>query len=213
MSTFLRFYVLPVLARFIIRFIGFTAKIKLVNEEILDKIHKNKKGAIFAIWHGCQFIVVYLYRNKGCWIMTSRSRDGELQTRILSGLGYNTVRGSSSRGGMSALIRMIKKVRIEEDFAFPVDGPRGPYHEVKLGALYLAQKTGRPILPLGIAVKNKHVFSKAWDKYILPMPFTKCVIFGNEPIYVDEKTEIRTAKETLARAIDEATQKAEQLLE
>ena len=212
MPSFMQFRVLPLLARLTILFIGATSKIKIAEENTLTGLKKNNKGIIFAFWHGHQFMPVYYYRNKNCWTMTSKSRDGELQTKIIEGLGYRTVRGSSTKDGASALASLLKNAGSEADYAAAVDGPRGPYHEVKPGIFYVAQKTGKPILPLGVAVRDRHVFSKSWDKYIFPRPFTKCVILCGNPVWVDGKMEVEQISNILKSAIDDATQKAEQIL-
>jgi len=212
MPSFMQFRVLPLLARLTILFIGATSKIKIAEENTLTGLKKNNKGVIFAFWHGHQFMPIYYYRNKNCWTMTSKSRDGDLQTRIIEGLGYRTVRGSSTKDGASAMTSLLKNAGREADYAAAVDGPRGPYHEVKPGIFYVAQKTGKPILPIGVAVKTRHIFSKSWDKYILPMPFTKCVVLCGKPVWVDEKMDVEQISKILKNAIDDATQKAEQIL-
>jgi len=212
MSEFIRRYIVPLLARFFIRLVGITSVTKIINEEAADEARKKGKGVIFALWHGYQFPLVYTKRSKGICIMTSFSRDGELQTSIFSKFGYYVVRGSAARGGAAATLRMLREIDEKRDIAFAVDGPRGPLYKSKPGVIYLARKTGRAVVPVGTAVKRKIVFSRAWDKYIVPFPFNRCVIACGEPLYFEGDGEIDRDRESLDRAISDITEKARDLL-
>jgi len=145
-------------------------------------------GVIYGFLHGEQFILYRLHKNRGVAIMTSLSRDGELQDGILKRFGYRTVRGSSSRGGAEALINMIEIIRSGSgSVAFAVDGPRGPEGKVKPGIIYLAMKTGRPIIPMRVLYSAFYTFKKAWDRYKLPFPFTRARVIYGEPFYVPNR--------------------------
>jgi heptosyltransferase-1 len=114
------------------------------------------------------------------------SNDGELMSQILQDFGYLTVRGSSSKGGVRALIEIIKYARQGHTLAFAADGPRGPYHKLKAGVVYAAQKTGMPLLPINCSPEYKIVVSKLWDKTIIPLPFSKTIQIYGEPIYIND---------------------------
>lgn len=148
----------------------------------------NSGGVIYGFLHGEQFILYRLHENRGVAIMTSLSRDGELQAGILKKFGYKTVRGSSSRGGAEALINMIEIIRRDKgSAAFAVDGPRGPFEKVKPGIIYLAMKTGRPIIPMRVLYSSARTLEDAWDKYKVPLPFSSATIIYGEPFYVPQK--------------------------
>jgi lysophospholipid acyltransferase (LPLAT)-like uncharacterized protein len=89
-------------------------------------------------------------------IMSSLSRDGELQAHILAGFGYRIVRGSASRGGARGLIGMKRGMRDGYHAGLAVDGPKGPIHEVKPGVIYLAKKTGAPVIPVLTSANEKN---------------------------------------------------------
>lgn len=174
-----------------------TLRIEVRNREILDDLVRRRNGFILSFWHGEQFALTRFMRNAGLYILTSMSQDGELQTRYLSGLGYKCVRGSSSRGGMKAILQLIRIVRAEEyaPVAMAVDGPKGPIYEPKDGFIFLSQKTGMPLLPVRVEYRNARIFSKAWDKYCLPYPFSKIIIHFSDIIEIDEKSEIEKVKD------------------
>jgi lysophospholipid acyltransferase (LPLAT)-like uncharacterized protein len=114
--------------------------------------------------------------------LISRSRDGELVSRVLRLWGGATVRGSSSRGGREALRALERAVR--RDAASPVmlpDGPRGPARRFKPGALVLARVTRAPILGLGCSPSGAWRL-RSWDRLLVPWPFARIRVVVGEPV-------------------------------
>ncbi|MHB9155945.1 MAG: lipopolysaccharide heptosyltransferase II [Endomicrobiales bacterium] len=190
----------------LISFIGYVV-IHLINRslrvrEINPSPWKERK-AVFAFWHGEQFIPCYRHRNQDVAIMSSLSRDGEIQSGILSRLGYVPVRGSSTRGGEKALVETIRLVKRGRSAAFAVDGPRGPYRRVKPGILSVARKTGRPVIPVSSASKRSTIFSKAWDRYELPLPFSRSVIAYGKPVEVQKDDDLEAKAREVEGALEE----------
>jgi lysophospholipid acyltransferase (LPLAT)-like uncharacterized protein len=145
-------------------------------------------AGIYAHWHGDELCLVGEYAYKRMAILSSRSRDGELMTRVLTYLGFKVARGSSTRGGAGGLKGLIDVVKKEGyNASLAVDGPRGPIYKVKPGILKLAQITGRPLIPGAAAARRRFVFRNAWNKCYLPLPFTRCVIVYGKPIWVPQE--------------------------
>jgi lysophospholipid acyltransferase (LPLAT)-like uncharacterized protein len=206
------------LARVVIRSLGITLRIHSLGEENIRAAREVSPGGrlVFAFWHGHQFPLVYSWRKRGIAVLSSLSRDGTLQSLTLGGLGYHIVRGSTSRGAVRGLVGIIRSMRQGRDSGFAVDGPRGPYHEVKPGVLYTAMKTGSLIVPATSAVGSAHVFEKAWDRYLLPHPFTKSVVAYGEGIRIPPETstkELDLLGTELAKRLDSITSEAELFLE
>lgn len=177
---------LPFLARGFIRALGATLRYRVEGLERLAPIEAMGKRAVLAFLHGRQFLLVHGMRGRGMGVMSSLSRDGEIQARTLTGLGFTLVRGSSSSGGARALIAMMRLLEKGHHVSFAVDGPRGPLHEVKPGVVYLAKKAGAPVVPILTSAERAWIFSKAWDLYLLPKPFSRAVVRLGEPIWLDE---------------------------
>jgi lipopolysaccharide heptosyltransferase II len=150
--------------------------------------------SIYSFWHGSEFSMMMSNQKSNIVIIVSLSEEGEFLSQVLRSFGYLAVRGSSSKGGGKALIKLIKYARQGYSLAFAVDGPRGPYHKLKSGVIYAAQKTGLPLLPINCSPKNKIVLKKSWDKTTIPLPFSKTVQMYGEPIYVkkDDNIEEKT---------------------
>ena len=144
---------------------------------------------IGACWHSRIILFSYLFKGWNLAVLVSKSKDGEIIARILQSQGHETIRGSSSRGGLRALAKQIKILKKDQRPGVVIpDGPRGPRHKVQPGIITLAKKTGYPIVPFAYSAKKIKVFS-SWDRFILPYPFTKAKIVYGNPVYVPEDTE------------------------
>jgi lysophospholipid acyltransferase (LPLAT)-like uncharacterized protein len=188
-----------------------TVRIRFVDRSIPEGLHAQGKNVIYAFWHGRQFLLFYAYRNTGVVIPASESRDGEIQAGIIGRFGLGVVRGSSKRKGAQALLGLVDALRSGKDIAIAVDGPRGPVYEVKQGITYIAGKLGIPIVPLSVAAKRAWVLEKIWDKYLLPVPFTKCVILYGEPIIVNGtgEEELENKRKQLTASLNAIMAKAD----
>lgn len=138
---------------------------------------------VVAFWHGDQLPLLGQRPPGRLVAPVSLSADGRLQARILARLGVEHVSGSSSRGGARALLGLARALK-EPSGALAlvaVDGPRGPRGVAKPGAVYLARRLGVPIWPVGVAVRRGRRLRRAWDRYLLPLPFTRAVVHFGAP--------------------------------
>lgn len=140
-------------------------------------------GAILVTWHGRSFLPANAFRNRGYWALISLSRDGELQNYIFRRFGFQTVRGSTGRGGIKGALQMARRVKEGSILAFTPDGPRGPTHKVQLGVILMAEKSGAPIVPIGVSASRRWLM-KSWDSYMIPKPFARAYFLVGEPIQV-----------------------------
>jgi len=197
---------------FLIRFLGATAKFEVEGWENHDAVTENAGLPIYVFWHERIMMTTYWWRNRKIVVLTSQSRDGEYIARFIQRFGYGAVRGSSSRGGVGAVLKMAKLMRAGCTTCFVVDGPRGPRHEAKMGPALLAKRSGHPILPVTMALK-KHWTLPSWDHFQVPKPFTRAKVFVAAPIYVapeadDEELERKRCE--VQRVLDDLTKRAEQ---
>ncbi|MUM78277.1 DUF374 domain-containing protein [Pseudodesulfovibrio sp. F-1] len=178
----------------------------------LDEILKrgqDRRPLVLALWHGEIFPVTGFGHTISSDLVTfvSQSKDGEVIARVIERLGHVTVRGSSSRGGVKALLQAVRVMAGQNRMAvFTVDGPRGPRHKPKGGVIYLAQKAGAAIVPMRAYPKRAKIFKKSWDHFVLPMPFTRC------PVYIGEPMEVTDEKLTEAVLVRELERLEQQML-
>jgi lysophospholipid acyltransferase (LPLAT)-like uncharacterized protein len=85
---------------------------------------------------------------------------------------------------------------------------------VKQGITYIAGKLSIPIVPLSVAAKRAWVLEKIWDKYMLPVPFTECVILYGEPITVNgtSEDELESKRRELTDALNRIMARADRMM-
>ncbi|MFV0421572.1 lysophospholipid acyltransferase family protein [Oleidesulfovibrio sp.] len=150
--------------------------------EEIDALWARKEPMVFALWHDELFPLMHVKRDLAIVTVVSQSQDGEYLAGVLSRLGLHTARGSSSRGGVKALLQASRMMRNQGLCGcITVDGPRGPRHKVKEGAIFLAQRTPAHVVPVRILMANSKKFEKAWDKFQLPLPFSDIHIHYGKP--------------------------------
>ena len=135
----------------------------------------NVHPGIYVFWHRCVFTATHHFRKRGIVVMTSRSLDGEYIARIIEKFGYGAARGSSSRGGVRALLAMHRDIDAGRTVAFTIDGPRGPRYVAKPGPVLLARNTQVPIMPFHISVERAWVLD-TWDAFVVPKPFSRALV-------------------------------------
>ena len=150
------------------------------NRDVIDAMADAGTPMMFCLWHDELFPLMHVRRNLRIVTVVSQSNDGEYLARLLQALGLLTARGSSSRGGLSALLQTSRLMKEKKyNGCLTVDGPRGPRHIAKDGAVFLAFRTPAPIVPVRLFMERTKVF-RSWDRFQLPLPFSRVhVRFGS----------------------------------
>ena len=192
--------VVPRLFHIISTLIFHTCRVTFVNKEYDDQFLREGKPSLFVSWHQGLLYYVYHFRRRNGLIMVSQSKDGDIIDRVLKLYGFQSARGSSSKGGKQALETMIDIInRTQCSGGFVADAPRGPFGVAKIGIIKLAKETGLPLIPVMFWAKRKILF-KSWDRTILPLPFTRIYFIHEPPIYVPPdatKEEMETMRSQL----------------
>ena len=151
-------------------------------KEILEAFDKNER-IVVAFWHGQLAMMQKPYRGRGAGIciQVSRHSDGEIITRAVRPFGVRTARGSATRGGVASVRDMLAALRDGYDLAMAIDGPRGPRHQAKPGAIRLAQATGTRLFPVAAAPRSGWR-ARSWDRFVVPRPFTRVYYTAGRPI-------------------------------
>jgi lysophospholipid acyltransferase (LPLAT)-like uncharacterized protein len=205
------------------RLIGFAGKMLIDFLFLFSPIEKKGHRAvarligtrrfIFAIWHSRLLLLSYIYKRLDATIMVSNSADGEIIAQVLQRHGHKTIRGSTRKGGMRALMQQIMDMRTNGRPGVVIpDGPQGPRHKVQPGVILLAQKTGCPIIPMAYSSKRRKIFN-SWDRFMLPYPWTRGVITYGRPIEVPAKADAETIQDCvfqLERELNRITAQADE---
>jgi lysophospholipid acyltransferase (LPLAT)-like uncharacterized protein len=167
----------------IVRALGATYRWRIEGIHHYDAIVASGKQPIFAFWHGRILPATLYWKNRGIVVITSQNFDGEWIAGIIERFGYGTARGSTSRGGVRALVQLRKALSSGRPAAFTVDGPRGPARVAQAGAVFLAGATGHPILPFHIEA-DRFWSMKSWDRTQVPKPRSRLSVAIGPPIDV-----------------------------
>lgn len=199
---------LSLLAGAFIRSLRATLRVERLHPERYLELRARGVPILFALWHGRMFLSILEHRGQGIATMASQSEDGEIIARWLERNGYLAARGSSSRGGGSALRALVRHVRAGGHAALTVDGPRGPAREVQAGVVQLAKLTGAWILPITSSASRPR-FLASWDRYLLPLPFSRGVVAYGEPFPIAPSVPDEDAASRIADALDASTAEAD----
>ena len=181
-------YVIPYLLFGVVYLWCMTLRSKNLNEE--EENHfKNLTGPyILTLWHGRIFyLFYYLRRHPDYFLLISPSEDGDLLARLARLMGYSVIRGSTYKKAVSAARSLIKVLRRNQRIIIIADGSRGPRCVAQPGSVQLAGITGTPIFPMTFGTKNKVVLN-SWDKFVIPLPFTRCTLNFSSPISLPPKS-------------------------
>jgi lysophospholipid acyltransferase (LPLAT)-like uncharacterized protein len=187
---------------------------KIEGAEHYDDILRSGRQPIIAFWHGRILPATWFFRHRGIVALTSANFDGQWIARVIEHLGNRTVAGSSSRGGVRALLQLKREIGAGHPVAFALDGPRGPARVPQPGAVWLAGATGSPILPVHAESSACWEIS-SWDRTQVPKPFSRVVLVMGPPIEVGGRTAGAEGESgaALLRALAHAESKARAALE
>ncbi|MFK7765998.1 MAG: lysophospholipid acyltransferase family protein [Mariniblastus sp.] len=165
---------------------------------------------IFSFWHEYIIVVLPRWGHTPLTVLCSQHRDGEWVNQTALALGLNIVRGSTSRGGSSA-IRQIKKNSKFSSIAVTPDGPRGPRREMAMGPVYMASLLGMPVVPVGVGISNPYRLN-TWDKFAIPKPKSRIRMIFGPKVHIPRKAKrdkLESCREGVERLMNDLTDKAQ----
>ncbi len=203
--------IVPPLAYCIIRLLSWSMRIEVINGHLPDEHRRRRQHVIIAFWHGRLLMMAAGYRGEKGVALISLHHDGELISRTVKYFGLKSIRGSTTRGGFSAMRELLRAYQERYDIGITPDGPRGPRYRVQDGIIELARRTGMPIIPLTFNASRKMVF-QSWDRFLLPYPFSRGVFIWGEPLLVPRQMdshEFERKRHLLERRLEEITDRAD----
>ncbi|PIK13990.1 lysophospholipid acyltransferase family protein [Halobacteriovorax sp. JY17] len=169
----------------LLKIVKLTYRFEYRDEYVINDATKGS-SYILAIWHQNILSSILAHTNRRFSMIISPSKDGEYVAKVCELFGHEPIRGSSSKGGVRALINSIRSLKAGIPSAVAIDGPRGPLYNIKPGVFEMAKKAQVPIIPMTVSPAKFWTFNKAWDKFRLPKPFTKIIIHYGKPIFISE---------------------------
>lgn len=163
----------------LLRLLAATWRIREVEGERIRAPLRERRPFVAVFWHGQMLPLLWWHRNRGIAILISEHGDGEIIARIARSLGYDLVRGSSSRGAERALLESIRTASSGTPVAITPDGPRGPAHTFAAGALLVSYRARAPVLPVAASASRAWRL-RSWDRFMIPKPFARVTIAYGE---------------------------------
>lgn len=202
-----------------IRLVWVTGRWEIRNAATPERFWRERKPFIIAFWHGRLLILPAMWPTSAkISMLISMHRDGELIARAIGYFGHGTVRGSAARegsnkdrGGAAALRGMLRALRANEYVGITPDGPRGPRMRSSDGIVTVARASGAPVIPCSYGARSRRVLG-TWDRFIIPLPFTRGVIVWGEPIYVARDADgasLETARLAVEAGLNAVTRAAD----
>lgn len=192
-----------------------TWRVSLHEPASMLKMMRENTPLTLAHWHGDIPGILYLLPRYRAASIISTSKDGDIVTTMAHLLGAKTSRGSTTRGGASALKGMLRLAKDGWRPAIAIDGPKGPRHQAKPGIFEISRLINAPIFPLGLEIDRAWIFHRAWDKTALPKPFAKIQVVWGEPLPAvsrDQDGKNPDLARDLERAMADAQRQARDLI-
>ncbi len=153
-------------------------------EDGVDPAAANFRGpAIYLLWH--EYIPFPFYMRPRCRmaLLVSQHGDAELLSQAARFRGFETVRGSSTRGGAAAIKQLLDNGG-ETNLCITPDGPRGPRRQLAPGAIFLASRLNIPVIPLGFGYDRPWRYRRAWDQFAIPRPGSRARAVTGPKIFI-----------------------------
>lgn len=200
-----------------LRVILLTCRVRYINKQHVDKFLLGDKKVVITTWHRCTIYFMVKYGYLHPMALLSPSKDGDLLADFSKKLGFVIARGSSSRGGKQGSEQMVDFLDTGGRIATTVaDGPQGPALRAKPGLVRIAQKSGVHLMPLIWSATRVWMFKRAWDRTIIPKPFSKIVISASEPYLIPkaaEGEEFDTYVKDMERTLNSMTRDVDRMVD
>lgn len=166
---------------------------------------------IYLFWHEYLLFPLAMRGHCNFAMLLSRHTDAEILSRAAYHRGFEFIRGSTGRGGTTALKEMLRKCR-RMNLTITPDGPRGPRRRLAPGAIFLASRLGMPIVVFGLGYDRPWRFRKAWDQFAIPRPGSRARSVTSEEIFIPgnlKRAEIEQWRLFVENRLNELTEEAE----
>ena len=212
MKAFFINFILPPILWLVIHLWCMTLRKKILNPEIERDLREKPGKAIYTFWHSHQFYIFYHFRGLHKYhMLVSPSKDGDLLANVGKMFGYKVVRGSSFKRTLPGTRECIDLLKKDSKVVIIADGSRGPYHQVQVGSVQMSRINGAPVYAMTYDAKPKYELS-SWDKFILPLPFSKVTLNYGPPMTVPpdaDKETLRQKQNELTALLNQITQACE----
>jgi lysophospholipid acyltransferase (LPLAT)-like uncharacterized protein len=190
----------PSLAYWYLRLLQGTTRRRYVNREALARARAHGGEYILAFWHSRLVMMRFGYPDARAVVLQSHHRDSRMLARVMSRFQTGQVWGSTTRGGMTAVREVLRRIEQGHDIAIAPDGPRGPRQRAQSGVVTIAALSGKAIVPLTYSARPCRRLG-SWDRMLVPYPFARVLYVYGEPIVVERRAD-ESERERVRQALE-----------
>ncbi|MEH6544871.1 MAG: lysophospholipid acyltransferase family protein [Sneathiella sp.] len=191
-----------------------TSRWQVINGEEPHRLMTDNKPFIAAFWHGRLLMMPFsVQKTTKVHTMISHHGDGEIISRTIKHWGQDSIRGSASKGGSSAIKQMLKALKSGEAVVITPDGPRGPRMRAHEGVVRLAAMSGVPVFPISFSATRGKILN-SWDRFFVAAPFSRGVVVWGDAIHVPRRDENGAYEKSLSEienGVTAVTHRADEL--
>ncbi|MBO6544687.1 MAG: lysophospholipid acyltransferase family protein [Alphaproteobacteria bacterium] len=224
-SSFFQGFVAQAIASYV-RLVHLTCRFNQQRSDIPERFWSADETFLCATWHGQNVILPPFWHNwRTLKVLVSKHGDGEIVARLVHNLGLSTIRGSGApkeqlhkskeKGGAAALRAMVRALQSDASVGLTADMPPGPARVAGLGIVMAARLSGRPIVPVATTTRGRIVLGNTWDRFMIPLPFTRGAVVWGEPIYIPRDLDEQGLEEwrvKVENALNQTTAEADALV-
>ena len=212
----LRNYLIGLIGPRLARIWGWSLRKRILSKDVEEKDGwVSPPGLIVLVWHQRLFTLATSFPDTGFKTLVSPHADGEMLAKKVEGIGHDAIRGSTTRRSVAAIRELIRTKKEYVRIGITPDGPRGPPRRIQQGAIYLASKTGLPILITGIGLAKSWTFN-SWDRFKLPKPFSRILLHMGDLVEIPpdlNRKEIEEWRQKIERAMRELSDDTDERFE
>jgi lysophospholipid acyltransferase (LPLAT)-like uncharacterized protein len=165
---------------------------------------------IYIFWHEYILFPIYLRGHCHLTMLLSQHRDADVLSRVAHHLGFDFVRGSTTRGGATALRELLRKSQ-RMNLTITPDGPRGPRRQLAQGPIYLASKLRLPIVAMGFGYDRPWRLP-SWDRFAVPRPGSRARAVVSPALHIPAdlgRAGLESHRQRVERLLERLTLEAE----
>lgn len=175
-----------------IRLVYATGRWEHVGDERARSLKAEGRPMVVAFWHSRLLMMGQAWIGGPFHMLISQHRDGVLIARTVESFGFHTIAGSTTRGGAAAFRAILKVLKGGGSVGITPDGPRGPRQRASAGTIDIARLSGAVIMPLAYSARGRLL--KSWDRFLLPLPFSRGVFLWGEPMEIARDSDTETCR-------------------
>lgn len=198
--------ILSYIAAAFMRLVYLSCRVERIWPDSIEPYFRGKKNAIFVFWHGRLIMCAFMKPPRPMTVLISQSNDGALISTCMERFDIGAVRGSKKKGSSEAVRSLVDALGKGDNIAITPDGPRGPFQVAAAGAIYVAMRTGHPIIPVAFSA-TRHWRLNSWDRFMIPKPFSRIRFVADAPYTVPGDM----AEDKLPRAVADMQERLNEL--